>query len=202
MSTSSINNLANGYLQQILGNLQGTTGLSRNPTPTSITQTSSQPADNGQLSPFAQVMSSLQQLQQSNPTEYQQVTAQIATNLQNAAQAATNEGYGTAAKQLNRLASDFTSASQRGQLPNIQDLAQAIGAGGGHHHHHVSSSDSDSSSSSSSTGSSSSTSSRSTATLQQLLSALQANSPQNDSLNPLSIITNTLAGAGIAPTNS
>jgi len=209
MSTSSINNLANSYLQQILGSLQGTTGLSLNSTPSGITQTSSQPTDNGQLSPFAQVMSSLQQLQQSNPTEYQQVTAKIATNLQNAAQAATNEGNGTAANQLNQLASDFTSASQSGQLPNIQDLAQAIGGGGGGHHHHhhghhVSSSDSDSnsSSSSSSTSSSSSSSSTSTDTLQQLLSAFQSNSSQDDSLSPLAIITNTLAGAGITPSNS
>src|ERR1039458_9773103 len=37
------------------------------------------PQDSNQLSPFAQLLSTLQQLQQSNPTEYQQITQQIAT---------------------------------------------------------------------------------------------------------------------------
>ena len=73
-------------------------------------------------------MSTLQQLQQSDPTKYQQVTQQIATNLQSAAQTAQAEGNTTAANQLNQLATDFTNASQSGQLPNVQDLAQAIGA--------------------------------------------------------------------------
>jgi hypothetical protein len=80
------------------------------------------------------MMGMLQQLQQSDPTKYQQVTQQIAANLQNAAQTAETDGNSTAAAQLSKLASDFNSASQSGQLPNIQDLAQAIG--GGHHHHH------------------------------------------------------------------
>src|ERR1035438_9235880 len=42
------------------------------------------PQDSNQLSPFAQLLSTLQQLQQSNPTEYQQITQQIATNMQSA----------------------------------------------------------------------------------------------------------------------
>ncbi len=215
MSTGSINNLANSYLQQLLGtNLSGA-GLSLNTASKSASTTSSQPPDNGQLSPFAQVMSSLQQLQQANPTAYQQVTQQIATNLQSVAQSASNEGNTSAANQLNTLASDFTTASQNGQLPNISDLAQAIGGGGGHHHHHHghhatssdSSTDSSSSSgSSSSTGSTSSTGASSTGSssspLDQLLAAFQSNATQNDSLNPLSIITNTLASAGITAWNS
>jgi hypothetical protein len=214
MSTSSISNLTNNYLQSILGNsLQGT-GLSLNTTPTSVSATSSQQQDNGQLSPFAQLMSTLQQLQQSNPTEYKQVTSQIATNLQSAAQSATNEGNTSAATQLTQLSTDFNSASQSGQLPNIQDLAQAVGGGGGHRHHHHghhgSSSSTDSSTSAStgataSTGSTSSTGSTGTSTtspLQQLLAAFESNATQNESLNPMSIITNTLASAGITPTNS
>jgi hypothetical protein len=100
-----------------------------------VSGTSGQQSDSGQLSPFAQLLSTLQQLQQSNPTEYKQVTQQIATNLQNAAQTATSDGNTSAANQLTQLATDFTTASQSGQLPNISDLAQAIG-GGGHHHHH------------------------------------------------------------------
>src|ERR1019366_2800930 len=45
----------------------------------------------------------------------------------------TSDGNTTAATQLNQLATDFTSASKSGQLPSVQDLAQAVG---GHHHHH------------------------------------------------------------------
>jgi len=79
-------------------------------------------------------MSSLQQLQQTNPSEYQQITQQISTNLASAAQTAQTDGNATAATSLNQLSTDFSSASKSDQLPSVQDLAQAIG--GGHHHHH------------------------------------------------------------------
>jgi hypothetical protein len=119
-------------------------------------------ADSSQLSPFAQLMSTLQQLQQSNTAEYQQVTQQIATNLQAAAQTATADGNTTAATQLNQLSTDFTNASTSGQLPNAQSLAQALG--GGHHHHHF---------------------------------HADSAGAQGDTLNPTSVISNTLASAGI-----
>ena len=141
------------------------------------------------------MLSELQQLQQSNPTQYQQVTQQISTNLTAAAQQATSEGNTTAASQLTQLATDFSNASSSGQLPNIQDLAQAMG---GHHHgghHHHSSVNLGSSSGSSSDASSSSSSA--SQSLQQLLSAFQSSSVQNDSLNPMSIISQTLESAGI-----
>jgi hypothetical protein len=190
MNSSYITNLNNSYLQSVYGNaLPGTSSSSSTGGSTFETQ-----GDTGQLSPFAQLLSTLQQLQESNPTQYQQVTQQIATNLQNAAQTATTDGNTTAASQLNELSTDFTNASQSGQLPNIQDLAQAVGGGGHHHHHHggeVSTSDSNSSSSSTSSTSSSSP-------LQQLLAAFQSNATQNESLNPLSIITNTLSSAGVS----
>jgi hypothetical protein len=203
MSTSPISNL-NSYLQQILDTALQSAGSTTSTTSNGVSATSTQ-SDNGQLSPFAQLLSTLQQLQESNPTQYQQVTAQLATNLQAAAQTATTDGNTSAASQLNQLATDFNNASQSGQLPNISDLAQAVGGGGGHHHHHhhvssfSSSSDtsSDSSSSSSSTGSTSSNS-----PISQLLAALQSNSTQNDSLNPMSIIMNTLQSAGITVANS
>ena len=204
MNTSSITNLDNSYLQSIFGNALSGTAQSSSSSSTSGSTFETQ-GDNGQLSPFAQLLSTLQQLQESNPTQYQQVTQQIATNLQNAAQTATSDGNTTAASQLNQLATDFTNASQSGQLPNIQDLAQAVGGGGHHHHHHggeVSTSGSNSSStstSSSSTSASSSTSSTSSSSLlQQLLAALESNATQNQSLNPLSIIMNTLSSAGVS----
>src|SRR5579864_7691526 len=104
---------------------------------------------------------------------YQQVTQQIATNLQNAAQTAQANGNSTAANQINQLAKDFTSASASGQLPNIQDLAQAIG-GGHHHHHHAHAASAYPDSNSSANGA--------TQTV-----------PESDSLNPAMIILNTLS---------
>jgi hypothetical protein len=164
-----------------------------------VASTSTQQSDSTQLSPLAQILTTLQQLQQSNPTEYKQVTAQIATNLTSAAATAQAEGNTTAATQLNQLATDFTNASQSGQLPNIQDLAQAVG---GHHHHHhhaqAAASDSDTSSSSSSDATSSSASSTTASQLtSELLAAMQASGAQSGSLNPLNIILNTLSQAGL-----
>jgi hypothetical protein len=192
VSINSINPLSSGYVQSILGSALQSAGLTTSNTPTSSIGAST--TDNQQLSPFAQVLSALQQLQQSNPTQYAQVTGQIATNLQNAAQTAQSQGNTTAATALNQLATDFTNASKSGQIPNVQDLAQAIG--GHHHHHHAAGSDSDSSSSSSAATSSASP----TNPLSQLLAALQSNGSQpgaTSSFNPLSIITSTLQSAGI-----
>ena len=196
MSTSSINNLSSSYLQSILGTALQNAGVTAGQTNSINTSLSALQSDQGQLSPFVQVMSTLQQLQQSDPSQYQQVTQQIATNLQSAAQTAQSQGNTAAANQLNQLASDFTSASQNGQLPNVQDLAKALSGhhhhGGGHHHHAASNS---SDSSTSSTDASSSSSS-----ISQLLSAFQTD--QSQALNPMSIIENTLASAGITASNS
>lgn len=198
MSTGPINNLS-GYVQSLVSSALQGTGLTTNKNQNSLATTglsSVTQSDSQQLSPFAQMMSELQQLQQSDPTKYAQVTQQVASNLQSAAQTATSQGNTTAASQLTQLSADFTQASQTGQLPNIQDLAQATGVTGHHHghHHHAESASSDADSASSSSSSSSST-------LSQLLSAFQANSTQSDALNPTSIIMNTLASAGINGTN-
>ena len=198
----SINSLSPSYLQSMLGTVLQGIGVTNNTTANNLNSigTSSVvlPADNQQLSPFAQMMSMLQQLQQSDPTKYQQVTQQIATNLQNAAQTAQTDGNSTAAAQLGKLASDFNSASQSGQLPNIQDLAQAIGGGHHHHHHaHAASADAEGNSSANNGSTGTPTSSVSQA-LSQFLSLFQSNSTQNDALNPATIIMNTLSTAGIS----
>jgi len=203
----TINNLSS-YLQSELSNLLQTSGTPVNTTgnTSGSTSTSSVAAqtDNQQLSPFAQMLSELQQLQQSDPTKYAQVTGQIATNLQNAAQTAQADGNSTAANELNQLAADFTSASQSGQLPNIQDLAQATG--GHHHHHHHSQDASTDSNSTSSTGSTSadawSSSSSQSLSLSQFLSSFQGAGSQSASLDPATIILNTLSSAGISSSNS
>src|SRR5271156_5243742 len=135
-TVGSVNNiLSSSYLQSLLTSARQNTGTAGQTSGTSASSIGQQP-DSTHLSPFAQLLSTLQQLQQSNPTKYQQVTQQIATNLQSAAKTAQTDGSSTAANQLSQLATDFTSASNSGQLPNIQDLAQAVSGHGHHHHHH------------------------------------------------------------------
>jgi hypothetical protein len=175
----------------------GLTGASKNTKSSNALSTALQP-DNSQLSPFAQVTSALQQLQQSDPSKYQQVTGQIATNLQSAAQSATASGNTALATQLNQLATDFQTASSSGQLPNFQDLAQA--AGGHHHHHHMHGGSATTDSDTSSATGTSSTGSSSTDPLSQLLASMQSSGSQSDSLNPMNIILNTLSTSGISGT--
>lgn len=176
INNSSVNNYANNQVASVLSS-----GL-QSATSSGVSAVNGQ--DSSQLSPFAQLLSMLQHLQQSNPAQYQQVTQQIAKNLTTAAATATKDGNTAEATQLSTLAKDFTTASASGQLPNVQDLATAIG--GGHHHHaHASSGDSAASSSANQT-------------LQQLLASFQSGSSQNSSTNPLSIIMSTLSSAGIS----
>ena len=189
----TISSLASNALQSVLSSVLQGTGLTTNQTGSSAGASSiGLQSDNTRLSPFAQMMSELQQLQQSNPSQYQQVTQQIATNLSSAAQTAQANGNTSAANQLNQLATDFTNASKSGQLPSSQDLAQALG--GHHHHHHAHAASGSSNSNSSSSDTSSSSSSQG---LSQLLSTLEATGSQNDSTNPMAIILNTLSNAGI-----
>jgi hypothetical protein len=145
-------------------------------------------------------MNTLQQLQQSNPAKFAQVTQQIATNLQSAAQTATSSGNTAAANQLNQLATDFSNASTSGQLPNVADLAKAMG--GGHHHHHASSTSGSSSTagsaSTAATSSSGSSSSSASQALSELFSTYQSSSAQSASTDPMSIIMSTLSNAGVA----
>jgi hypothetical protein len=207
------NNLSSSYLQSVIsGALQGT-ALSNPPKShqlNAVDPASLSSGDNGQISPFAQILSQLQQLQQSNPAQYQQVTQQISTNLLSAAQTAQASGNTTAANTLTQLATDFSNASKSGQLPNIQDLAQAVA---GHHHHHhgghghaappVGSTDADgdnssvTSSSSSGSSSSGSTSSSASQTASQLVTDFLANAKPSNALNPVGIILTTLSAAGI-----
>jgi hypothetical protein len=166
------------YLQSIFSTALQGTGLTTNTTGNSVSGVGLSQPDSSQLSQFAQLMNTLQQLQQSDPAKYQQVTQQIATKLQGAAQTAQADGHPTLASLLNKLGTDFANASKSGQLPNFPDLAQAI-AGHHHHHHHASSTSADSDSGST-TGSASST----------------------GSLDPTAIITNTLSSAGIGGSNA
>jgi hypothetical protein len=121
---STIGNLATTLLHSVLpvdlSSSSSTAGTS------AATSSATQSPDTGQLSSFGQLAGELQQLQQSNPTEYAQVTQTIATNLQSAAQTAQANGHTLAADGLNRLSTDFSQASSTGQLPSLQDLGKAV----------------------------------------------------------------------------
>jgi hypothetical protein len=85
---------------------------------------SSSDGDSTDISQMGQFMAQLQQLATSNPSEFQQVTGSIATQLQQAAQ----QQGGSAANFLNNLASKFQTASQTGSLAALEHQ--------GHGHHH------------------------------------------------------------------
>jgi len=178
---SAISSISSNYIQSLLSNT--------NPLKSGATASQLQQADQSQLSPFAQIVSKLQDLQQSDPAKYKQVTEQISANLTAAAQTAQSNGNTTAATQLNQLASDFSDASKSGNLPNFKDLAQAV-AGGHHGHHHAhaakpkTDSDGDNDQSSSQ--------------LSQLLNGIQPGGTQTgSSFDPAAIIFSTLQSAGL-----
>ncbi len=84
----SINNLSSSYLQSAFSTALQGTALTAGTSTSGVSSLS----DEGQLSPVAQVIGTLQQLQQSNPAEFHQVIQQIAANLESAAQTAQNDG--------------------------------------------------------------------------------------------------------------
>ncbi|HWD99276.1 MAG TPA: hypothetical protein VG345_09570 [Bryobacteraceae bacterium] len=183
MTTSAAGTSESSYLYQAISNALSSEGLSANTSTAATSTSNAAPSDTSSLSPFAQLVSAFQQLQQSDPTTYAKLTQQIGTNLQSESQTAQSQGNSSVAGELSQLANDFTTASQTGQLPNLQDLAQAVGGGStasgthGHHHHHHSdaSSSSDSSSASDSTASSSTASfSSNTSTSSILLQTLSS----------------------------
>ncbi len=192
MSIGSLTNIASDYAQSLASSILANSSSGK--TTMNGASSVSQAADVNQLSPFAELLSTLQQLQQSNPTQYSQITQQIASNLTTAATTAQSNGNTTAATTLNQLATDFTNASQNNTLPNIQDLAQAAQHHGHHGHHcHAGSGSTDSTD----LASGSSTSSTSSDLLSQLISSYQATAGVNQSVDPMAIITSTLASAGI-----
>jgi hypothetical protein len=125
MSISSIlaqavSSISPAALQQIVAATTNATGNSSPATSTSISQP-------------GQLLSQLQQLATSNPAEFKQVTAQIATQLQAAATAAsgTSGASSSAAAFLTNVANQFQQASQTGSATSLIPAHK----GGGHHHH-------------------------------------------------------------------
>ncbi len=134
MTISPLTSAVQNYLPSIFGAGNGNSGSAASGLSRLGLPSIGMPRDQGGLSPFARMLSTLQQLQQTNPAEYQQLTQQISTNLGNAAQQAQSQGNTAAASRLNKLAADFSQASQTDQLPSVQDLSKAFG---GHHHFHA-----------------------------------------------------------------
>ncbi|HEX3877121.1 MAG TPA: hypothetical protein VHW24_09055 [Bryobacteraceae bacterium] len=125
MSIGPIASLAGNYLQSIFSPASKSGGATM--APNSGSTPPSQPAAAGKTSPFAQIMSSLQQMQQASPAEYAQVAQKISANLQHAAKTAQGNGNTAIANELNSLASDFNNAAQSGKLPSVKDLAKSAG---------------------------------------------------------------------------
>ena len=97
-------------------------------------QSATQPSDTSGVSPAAQFLNQLSQLQQQNPDQFGQAITQITDRLKQAAQVASNNGNSQRADQLNQLATAFQTAAAGGQLPTPQQIQQA--GLGGHQHHH------------------------------------------------------------------
>jgi hypothetical protein len=98
-------------------------------TSSSQSSASSGGTSQSQLSPAARLLSELQKLEQQDPAEFQQVTASLASTLQNDAQQAQKSGSTSEASALNQLASAFSSASQTGDLSSLQSALQQQASG-------------------------------------------------------------------------
>ena len=128
MNISSLSGLSGGHIHSLFGAGLNRTRFARS---MSGSQTNgveaglTMPKDEQQLSPFAQMLSTLQKLQQTDTNKYRLVAQEIAADLQKAS-ASVDPADQDTANQLNRLSSDFSQAAQTGQLPDIQDLATAF----------------------------------------------------------------------------
>jgi hypothetical protein len=193
MSTSAINAISAITLEQALTTIENAGGTSTaNGTTSPAGASSAGQPDSSQISPLGQLISTLQQLQKTDPTKYAKVTQQIATNLQGAAQTAQTQGDSSEAKQLTALAADFSSASKGGKLSTLfQDLTPATGTG---HHRHGSGV-------ASMVGSATDSTSTADSASNQLLSLLETNqsqSAESTNLTAAATILNTLNASGIA----
>ena len=79
-------------------------------------------ARDADFSPFARMVTCLQQLQQADPARYQRVTQQIAVKLRGVAQNAQSQSNVATSYQLYELANDFSACSQKCYLPSVHHL--------------------------------------------------------------------------------
>ncbi len=179
-----------------------TTGLSSLSNSSRTGQVSGPGQDSSQVSELGKLMKQLSDLQQSDPSKFKEVTATISKKLEEAASTATENGDSRQAKALSELADKFKTASENGEVPDLkpsgfqgrpggpQGAGGTGGPGGPPPGPPPSDNDSDdttdSSTSSTSTTASSSTSSNTL--LRNYLKLLE----QNQSENPMSLLSNIL----------
>jgi hypothetical protein len=117
-------------------NVDSITGVAPNAnrTPSSIPPAGNAGPANAQISRPGQLLGRLQQLSESDPAAFKQVTEDIADKLRQSAQGLS----GAAADRANALADRFAAASQSGNVSSLepQQAQGAQGAQGHHHHHH------------------------------------------------------------------
>jgi hypothetical protein len=217
---SSLSNVSSNLLQSLIAaGLGSTTSTQRTDESTNTLDSSgvsslSSSTDSAQISPFSQLLSTLQKLQQSDPSEYKSVMTQIGDKLADAAKAATADGDSAGADQLTKLSDAFKSAGESGDLPDIGVLAQSLdGPRGAPPPPPPPSSDSSSTTddsdttTDSSTSTSTSTSSTDSTELSDELTAkileafglgsTDSSNTQAQSFQAMSIIMDTLADAGV-----
>ena len=127
MNISAVSNLLPSWAQSPV-----TSSSAKTSSGTSLAAMFGQPAGSAQISPEAQLMSMLQQIQQKNPDQFKQLASNIAANLQKKAQQAQSSGDTDGAAKMNNLAAEFHKSSQTGQLPPVQDLRAGLGAHNDH----------------------------------------------------------------------
>lgn len=131
VNISALSNILPSLFQTGMSSSNANRSNAASPVSTSLAQDAS-----STISPLANFLSQLQQLDQQNPTEFKQVAANIGQQLTTEATAAEAQGNTAQANQLNQLASVFNSSAQTGQVPNAQQLQQGGFSGHHHHHHH------------------------------------------------------------------
>jgi hypothetical protein len=117
MSSSAISSYTNNIsqlVQPVRLSRSGSAGSSSSTSSTSSGYATSN--DSSSLSPIGQLFKELEALSKSDPTEFKKATAQIAEQLQSAANNSTDPGQ---ANLLDQMAANFTKASQSG---NFSDL--------------------------------------------------------------------------------
>jgi hypothetical protein len=126
MNVNSVTSLFPSYFQPS----NSTANRTQNAGSTSSVQPQ---ADVSGLSPAAQFLTQLQQLQTQSPQQFQAIISTITGQLQQAASTASSNGNSAQANQLTQLAKSFQGAPSGGALPTAQQLQQAGMIG--HHHH-------------------------------------------------------------------
>jgi hypothetical protein len=146
------------------------------------------------ISKLGNYMKQLQDLLQTDPEKFKEVTAQIASKLEEAAKTATENGDTKSAEMLTGLADQFQQASDNLTMPDLRPPEDASAAGTVHHGPPPgpppsdSSTDEDSDSTTTSTLDSTSNSSDAVAKYKELLKLLE----QSADSNPMATLENVL----------